>query len=126
MYVSHTDNVQCIHYHLTGSEWVYILKGNGVLRLLDASLAIHSRGPNREEIQPGHTNANLEVTETAVGPGDFAGFPGGVEASKWAHSLKAGDEGMEYLMGGTRDTIDVCSYPQYVTTTAIPGFAAHS
>lgn len=62
-----------------------------------------------------------ELHEVAVGPGDFAGFPGapgGADraqgAAPLAHTFVAGDEGMDYLAGGNRPAFDVCVYPLYV------------
>ncbi|BEI80492.1 hypothetical protein CcaverHIS002_0110210 [Cutaneotrichosporon cavernicola] len=63
--------------------------------------------------------APVEVEQVAVAPGDFMGFGGttgggGSRAqgeTPLAHTLVAGDEGMEYLVGGTRKEFDVCVYP---------------
>ncbi|WWC62965.1 uncharacterized protein I303_105563 [Kwoniella dejecticola CBS 10117] len=110
-----------IHYHLHDSEWLYILSGSGILQLIDAS--IHS--PERKDNHPRNGSADIpkfdapslegtktEIEERQVGPGDFIGFQGGVAASKYAHGLKASSEGLVYLMGGTREKLDVCCYPE--------------
>jgi uncharacterized cupin superfamily protein len=59
-----------------------------------------------------------QVHEVAVGPGDFAGFPGAPGGAgraqgeaPLAHTFVAGDEGMDYLAGGNRPDFDVCVYP---------------
>jgi len=102
-----------MHYHLNDHEWVYILSGTGHLLLLDVSEPVHTNRKGRPVRDQGWqtTNPEQKVEEREVGPGDFAGFMGGVKAAKYAHCLRAGPEGLEYLMGGTRATIDTCSYP---------------
>ncbi|WWC96422.1 hypothetical protein V866_003290 [Kwoniella sp. B9012] len=71
-----------IHYHLSNTEWIYILSGSAILQL-------------------------VQRTER----GDFIGFPGGVGASRYAHGLRAGEEGCEYLVGGDRGGSGVTHYP---------------
>lgn len=99
---------QEIHHHYNNSEWLYILKGTGLLLLCDADV--------QESTAPGMipTTSVPQITEHEVSPGDFMGFKGmtvtpGQPAH--AHSLRAGPEGMEYLVGGTRKELDVCVYP---------------
>nr|XP_031858544.1 uncharacterized protein CI109_006067 [Kwoniella shandongensis]KAA5525616.1 hypothetical protein CI109_006067 [Kwoniella shandongensis] len=105
-----------IHYHLNGAEWFYILKGSATLLLIDASIPHHEGFKAFSDAT--WTSRNVEdakeyqVEERQVGPGDFMGFQGGLTAGQYAHGLRAGPEGLEYLCGGTRDTFDVCCYPQ--------------
>ncbi|OCF75511.1 hypothetical protein I204_04367 [Kwoniella mangroviensis CBS 8886] len=87
-----------IHYHLSNTEWIYILSGSAILQLVDASLPI---------LNPFQPASQVQGTER----GDFIGFPGGVGASRYAHGLKAGEEGCEYLVGGDRGGSGVTHYP---------------
>jgi len=52
-----------------------------------------------------------QVEERPFGPGDFVGYQGGSGASRYGHRVRAGEGGMELLIGGTRDGVDVCVYP---------------
>lgn len=60
----------------------------------------------------------LEKEEKHVSPGDFIGFEQGIKASRWSHSLRAGPQGIEYLMGGAKSGcgggVNLCAYPEYV------------
>jgi uncharacterized cupin superfamily protein len=70
------------HFHHCDEEFIYILAGTGTARIGDA--------------------------ETPVGTGDFMGFT----APSAPHSLinnSAAD--LIYLMGGQRNPIDICDYP---------------
>ncbi|WVQ65457.1 uncharacterized protein L199_003633 [Kwoniella botswanensis] len=102
-----------IHYHLSNTEWIYILSGSAILQLVDASLPIlnpfqpASSGPEDGEGE----RKEHQVEEVPVSQGDFIGFPGGVGASRYAHGLKAGEEGCEYLVGGDRGGSGVTHYP---------------
>ncbi|BEJ17442.1 hypothetical protein CspHIS471_0608430 [Cutaneotrichosporon sp. HIS471] len=53
----------------------------------------------------------VEVQETLLHAGDFAGFPAGNPKERWAHSLRAGDEAVTYILGGERKSVDVITYP---------------
>ncbi|WWC71116.1 uncharacterized protein I206_105069 [Kwoniella pini CBS 10737] len=110
-----------IHYHLHDSEWLYILSGSGILQLIDSSL--HSPDNSNNHPRNGSSDIpkldtpnlkenKIEIEERKVEPGDFIGFQGGIIASKFAHGLKASSEGLVYLMGGTREKLDVCCYPE--------------
>ena len=134
---------------MSDHEWVYILSGSGHLRLIDASLPVHTNRKGRPIRDAGHEHhtSNGAAIEHGIEPntsqhdkpasssspldyaqrpshgmhfneearpvetGDFAGFMSGVKAGKFAHSLISGRDGMTYLMGGTRKTLDICSYP---------------
>ncbi|WVR06665.1 hypothetical protein IAU60_003697 [Kwoniella sp. DSM 27419] len=107
------DESTRIHYHLNDSEWLYILAGTGTLQLIDASLSEVARptkvmaGIHRPE-----SDHKYDIQEHPVAAGDFMGFQSGIGASKYAHGLKAGPEGLEYIVGGTRERMDVCVYPE--------------
>ncbi|WWC88308.1 uncharacterized protein L201_003216 [Kwoniella dendrophila CBS 6074] len=124
----HCESTQ-IHYHLNDSEWLYILSGSGILQLIDSSILGNQE--EEEKNQKSHPrekdskvpNASLpianninrqdvDIEEREVSPGDFIGFQGGTKAGKYAHGLKAGSKGLEYLMGGTRKDFDICCYPE--------------
>ncbi len=53
----------------------------------------------------------MKVEEVIMKAGDFVGFQGGEGAARWAHGLRAGEDGVEYLCGGTREKLDICNYP---------------
>ena len=125
-----TDLAQAPHYHLIDHEWVYILSGSGHLRLINTALPVHTNQKGRPLRDSAATRSESQATSNTkldgikvqpqelydeefrpISAGDFAGFMGGVKAGKYAHSLVAGEEGMTYLMGGTRKTVDICSYP---------------
>ena len=55
--------------------------------------------------------ANGAIQHVHVKQGDFVGFQAGPMAGRYAHSMKAGEAGLEYLMGGERREVDVCCYP---------------
>jgi len=71
------------HFHGQDEEFVFIQSGNGIASLGDESFE--------------------------VGPGDMLMFPKGGPA----HSMRnEGPADLVYLMGGTRPSIDVCTYPR--------------
>ncbi|KAJ7475940.1 cupin domain-containing protein [Mycena latifolia] len=49
-----------------------------------------------------------EGEDTPVAAGDFIGFPA---TTRQPHSFQAGEGGLEYLTGGSREPVDVCHYP---------------
>jgi uncharacterized cupin superfamily protein len=53
-----------------------------------------------------------EIQELRVSNGDFGGFHYGPMAAKFAHGLRAGEDGLEYLMGGKRREMDMRCYPR--------------
>ena len=63
------------HFHDIDDEWFYILQGSGTLLCAG------------------------EGEDTVVGAGDFVGFAAG---ARRPHAFRAGEEGMEYLTGGSR------------------------
>ncbi|KAJ6576604.1 hypothetical protein DFH09DRAFT_1149840 [Mycena vulgaris] len=72
------------HYHDVDDEWLYVLQGSGTLLCAG------------------------EGTDTVVTAGDFVGFPA---TARQPHAFRAGEEGMEYLTGGSREAVDLCHYP---------------
>ncbi|WVW85091.1 hypothetical protein I302_107128 [Kwoniella bestiolae CBS 10118] len=98
-----------IHYHLSSTEWIYILSGSAILQLVDASLPILN--PMQPASSSPEENEEYKIEEVQVSKGDFIGFPGGIGASRYAHGLKAGEEGCEYLVGGDRGGAGVTHYP---------------
>ncbi|RXK41052.1 hypothetical protein M231_01683 [Tremella mesenterica] len=104
----------CIHWHLVDSEWIYVLSGFGVLQVVDAGIPDWT---SKEEMvkaimsPKSDEKPKIEIVEHVISTGDFMGFSGGVGAQKHAHGLKAGKDGMTYLVGGTRSGKDVCYYP---------------
>ena len=49
------------------------------------------------------------VKEIKVTKGDFMGFPAG---RKLAHGLKSGSGDLVYIVGGSREPLDVSNYPE--------------
>ncbi len=71
------------HFHHAEEEFLYVLSGHGV--------------------------ADIDGRETAVGPGDFLGFPAGGPA----HAMRnEGPGDLVYLMAGQRLAADVVDYPR--------------
>ncbi|ORY32588.1 hypothetical protein BCR39DRAFT_378931 [Naematelia encephala] len=102
------------HYHLNTAEWLYILKGTGHLILIDASTDCPPFKPDSSKPLPTTAHVpkvELPTEEREVGPGDFIGLPGGTVSARWTHTLRAGQGGLEYLMGGERAVVDVVGYP---------------
>jgi uncharacterized cupin superfamily protein len=106
------DHIQAVHYHISCSEWMYILRGSATVQLVDASLPTSGFMQWNDVLstQP-VLSVEPKMQERQVGPGDFIGFPAGVGAAKWGHNLVAGEEGCEYLLGGERVKTDVAVYP---------------
>lgn len=89
------------HWHTQDDEWIYILeagdKGATLVRVIT---------PESPE-STGEQGKN-EVKEETIHKGDFIAFPA---ASGVGHHIATGEEGVAYLVSGTRATVDVCSYP---------------
>lgn len=92
-----------LHSHVAESEWLYILAGTATLRLARTVGDV-------DDLRPG-PSSGVEVQETELHAGDYAGFPAGNPKERWAHSLRAGAEECTYLLGGERKSVDVISYP---------------
>jgi uncharacterized cupin superfamily protein len=82
------------HCHSLESEAFVVLDGGGTVELWPTPLAAE-RGAASEshELRPGHVIAR----------------PGG---TRIAHSIKAGADGITYLVYGTREPGDICYYPR--------------
>ncbi|KAF7374801.1 Cupin-2 domain-containing protein [Mycena sanguinolenta] len=80
------------HFHDIDDEWFYILDGNGTLLCAG------------------------EGEDTTVSAGDFVGFAAG---ERRPHAFRAGEGGMEYLVGGSREPADVCHYPLIEKTLVV-------
>ncbi|TFK49258.1 hypothetical protein OE88DRAFT_1662695 [Heliocybe sulcata] len=79
-----------LHWHNNDDEWVYILSaGEGAVMLIK--------------------KGDEEVKEEPLKDGDFFGFPA---ASEIAHIMKSGEKEVVYLVGGSREVMDVCYYPK--------------
>ncbi|PIL26861.1 hypothetical protein GSI_11041 [Ganoderma sinense ZZ0214-1] len=92
-----------LHWHSHEDEWFYVLQAGDGARLLVWEPDEHSSSGGRgggEEITP---------REERVQAGDFVGFKAGVRR---AHAFRAGEEEeMVYLVGGSREPLDVSHYP---------------
>ncbi|KAI0747227.1 hypothetical protein C8Q80DRAFT_1180184 [Daedaleopsis nitida] len=86
-----------LHWHERVDDWMFILDGGEGGKLLVW------------EPQGEKSKAEIVPTEVEVKNGDFLGFRAGVER---AHALKAGATEMVYLVGGSREPVDVCHYPK--------------
>ncbi|KZT18947.1 hypothetical protein NEOLEDRAFT_1048986, partial [Neolentinus lepideus HHB14362 ss-1] len=77
-----------LHWHNNDDEWIYILSaGEGaVMRIKEG---------------------DKDGKEEPLKDGDFFGFPAG---TKNAHLMKSNDEEVVYLVGGSREKLDVCYY----------------
>jgi uncharacterized cupin superfamily protein len=84
------------HCHSAEEEIFVILDGDGVLELWPT--------PGTRRLHP-----DFEYEEHNIRSGHVLSRPPG---TRIAHSLKAGDAGLTYLVYGTRDTNDVAYYPR--------------
>ena len=86
------------HWHTQDDEWIYVLEtveqGATLVRVITP--------------EAGEGQTQNEVKKEIVRTGDFVAFP----ASKAVgHHIETGDEGIVFLVCGTRESVDVCSYP---------------
>jgi uncharacterized cupin superfamily protein len=84
------------HCHSAEEEIFVVLDGEGVLELWST--------PGTKRLHP-----DFVYQEHPLRPGHVVSRPPG---TRIAHSIKAGDAGLTYLVYGTRDTNDVCYYPR--------------
>jgi uncharacterized cupin superfamily protein len=84
------------HCHSAEEEIFVILEGGGILELWAT--------PGTTRLHP-----DFEYEEHELRAGNVVARPPG---TRIAHSVRAGDAGMTYLVYGTRDTNDVCYYPR--------------
>ncbi len=86
-----------LHWHTHEDEWFYVLEASP-----DAVILIWDG-------KEGETDPKTVVPrEESVKPGDFLGFKAGTPR---AHTFRAGEKDMLYLIGGSREELDVCHYP---------------
>lgn len=80
------------HVHLVDEEWMYVISGQGELRIGDERFA--------------------------VGPGDFAGFPPRTHAH---HLRNTGAEDLVYLSGGEAVDFGIADFPELGLRMTIAG-----
>ncbi|EPQ53760.1 hypothetical protein GLOTRDRAFT_139878 [Gloeophyllum trabeum ATCC 11539] len=79
-----------MHWHNNDDEWIYVISaGEGAVMRM------------KEGVK--------QVEDVPVKEGDFFGFPAG---SQNAHALRSGEQEILYLVGGSREALDVCTYPE--------------
>lgn len=89
-----------MHAHSAAEEWLYVVRGSGTLFLIPPSATPLSTKDDPE--------AKSKIEEHKLEPGDFVGLP---VLMQWAHTLVAGGDGIEYLVGANAFDADVCQYP---------------
>ena len=82
-----------LHWHTADDEWLYIISCGP-----NASIIVHETSDEGKD----------EVKEVPLQTGDFLGFPAGMRT---ARKLCSGDVDMQYLVGGSREPVDVVHYP---------------
>ncbi|EMD34628.1 hypothetical protein CERSUDRAFT_116802 [Gelatoporia subvermispora B] len=87
-----------LHWHSHEDEWFYIIEAGD-----NAVLLLREGGRNDEE------EAAATTKEVPIRKGDFLGFAGG---QRTAHALRSDDTEIVYLMGGSREALDVTHYPE--------------
>lgn len=87
-----------LHWHMHDDEWFYILEAGS-----DAVLLVWE-GDNTS-LKAGEA---VVPREEGVKPGDFLGFKAGIPR---AHAFRAGAKEMVYLIGGSREELDISRYP---------------
>ena len=95
-----------LHWHSHEDEWFYVLQAGEDARLLVWEPAEVSDSGEGGEIRAG--SGEVVPREERVQAGDFVGFKAGVRR---AHAFRAGAGEMVYLMGGSREPLDVSYYP---------------
>ncbi|EMD34629.1 hypothetical protein CERSUDRAFT_125217 [Gelatoporia subvermispora B] len=86
-----------LHWHSTEDEWFYIIEAGD-----DAALLLREG----DEMEAGK---QTDTKEIRIQTGDFLGFAAGKES---AHALRSGGAELVYLLGGSREPLDVCQYPE--------------
>ncbi|EPQ53742.1 hypothetical protein GLOTRDRAFT_100723 [Gloeophyllum trabeum ATCC 11539] len=86
-----------LHWHANDDEWVYVISaGEGaVMRIKEG---------------------DAETKDVPINGGDFFAFPAGLRRS---HSMNAGAGEVVYLMGGSREKMDVCYYSEKKITAIV-------
>jgi len=83
-----------LHWHSHEDEWFFIVEAAPNAAILTLDGKIDDAGTRRE---------------TGIKNGDFIGIPAG---RKLAHAFSSGDEELVYLLGGSRESLDVIGYPE--------------
>ena len=91
-----------LHWHTYEDEWFYVLEAGP-----DAVLLIWE-GAGEGGMEEGSEGVDVVPGEESVKKGDFLGFRAGVPR---AHAFRAGAEEMVYLIGGSREPLDISHYP---------------
>ncbi|KAI0089609.1 hypothetical protein BDY19DRAFT_889452 [Irpex rosettiformis] len=78
------------HWHTQDDEWIYVLEAGE-----QGATLVRVKGEN-------------EAKEETIRKGDFVAFPA---SSGVGHHIETKEEGIVYLVSGTRAPVDVCSYP---------------
>ena len=94
-----------LHWHSHEDEWFYILEAGEDARLLVWEPGERERTDGKVVMEEGE---EIIPREEAVQAGDFIGFKAGIQR---AHALRAGEREMTYLVGGSREELDVSHYP---------------
>ncbi|KAI0699046.1 hypothetical protein C8T65DRAFT_517364, partial [Cerioporus squamosus] len=87
-----------LHWHTHEDEWCYVLEADpdAVLLIWEGPMDVQDQ--DIEKVVP---------REESVKPGDFLGFKAGIPR---AHTFRAGKKDLVYLVGGSREELDVCHY----------------
>lgn len=80
-----------LHWHVSDEEWLYVLESG-------------EKGATLVTLPQGEK----ETREETIRKGDFIAFRA---ASGMGHVVCTGDEEITYLCSGTREPMDVCTYP---------------
>ncbi|KAI9061567.1 hypothetical protein FKP32DRAFT_1594366 [Trametes sanguinea] len=91
-----------LHHHTHDDEWYYILHaGEGAVLVLYEPPAESAAGAGTAREAP---------REEEIKSGDFIGFKAGAGYAR-AHALRAGSKEVVYLVGGSREPMDMSVYP---------------
>ncbi|KAI0340249.1 hypothetical protein BDW22DRAFT_405378 [Trametopsis cervina] len=80
-----------LHWHSSDDEWIYVLESGEA----GATLVTLPKGEK-------------DTREETIRKGDFVAWPAG---SGHGHVISTGDEEVTFLCSGTREAMDVCTYP---------------
>ncbi|KAL7283915.1 hypothetical protein ACG7TL_001187 [Trametes sanguinea] len=88
-----------LHHHTHDDEWYYILDAG------ERAVLVLYEPP----AEPG-AGAKQAPREEEIKSGDFIGFKAGAKHAR-AHALRAGSKEVVYLVGGSREPLDMSVYP---------------
>ncbi|KDQ53747.1 hypothetical protein JAAARDRAFT_39063 [Jaapia argillacea MUCL 33604] len=109
-----------MHWHTCDDEWVYVVEAGEGARVVVVELdevaqveegeegvkGKEAKGEAKGEGEGG--KGEIKTKEIPIHKGDFLGFPAGARIGRL---LKSGPTEVVYLMGGSRESFDVCHYP---------------